>query len=65
MLDFIFMGFVSYEEWEASEKILIKNNCLQRDSNPKHFAPHDGALDHSATMTDDELYMKVLHIHDI
>ena len=65
MLYFICMRFAKL--WGTGSKIKIQNEniCTQLDSNPQHFAPRAGALDHSATLTDDKLCLRVLYNHVI
>ena len=65
MLDFIWIGFV--ELWETRRKWNIHNENvrLQRESNQQPIAFQTGALDRPVTLTDDKLYLKVLHYYGI
>ena len=50
---------------QAKISQMNKNICIKRNSNLQPFTPQSGAIYQSATLTDDELGLKVLHNHAI
>ena len=69
LLDFIVWACPAVRNGKQAGKIELKiclqTSGLQWDSNQKPFAPQAITLDHSVTLADDELCLKVLHNHVI
>ena len=60
ILNSICMGITELWGMASHWKIQTENLWIQQDSKPQPLAPQTGSLDHSATLTVDEMFLKVL-----
>ena len=63
MLGLLCVGFADLYWTRIQREMKMKKIRLNQDLNPQPLAAQAGALDHSATLSDDELCLKVLYTH--